>query len=271
MAKKKGGLKAKFKARRNELQERVQESIEDTGGFSSVIDMDIARKLSQNKEIKIWKMKEGDHLIDVIPFFTGTQHSMVGEDVPAYNVGYWAHFRIGPGDETYVCRAKTKQNGKAGACPICEYISKNNISKDTDEELYAALRPKRRVLYLVWVHNSEVDENLGVQVLDTAYFFMEEKLKDIAKRPRQGGSILFADLEIGKSIAFSRNGTGVGTRVVGHRFDDRLEEIPENIYEQEFPLDMILKMDTTYNDISTAFYQGINTGTEVEEEEDEKT
>ena len=262
-------MKSKFKAQRKELTKRVQESIDDTGGFSTVIDLDIARELSTNKSIKSWKMKEGDHIIDIIPFFTGTQHPAVKEDDFAYNIIYYAHFKVGPGKETYVCPLKSAPKGQPkGRCPICEYIDKHNLY-ETDKDLYDLIKPKRRVLYLVWVHDTQQEEDLGLQILDIAHYFMEDKLSSIAKRPRQGGSILFSDVEIGKSIAFERLGSGIGTKVQGHRFDDRPEEIPDNIIEESFPLDMVLKMGIDYKEIHDTFYQSISSEEYVDEDETE--
>lgn len=261
-------LKSKFKAKRKELTKRVQESIDDTGGFSTVIDLDVARKLSTNKEIKSWKMKEGDHIIDILPFFTGEQHPSLKEDEFAYNVIFYAHYNIGPGKENYVCPLKSTPKGQpTDRCPICEYIDKHNL-RETDEELYKKLKPRRRVLYLVWVHDSAQEENVGLQIFDVAHYFMEDKLSAIAKRPRAGGTVLFSDVEIGKSIAFERQGSGIGTTVIGHRFDDRPEEIPDNIIEESFPLDMILKMDVTYKEIHDTFYQSISSEEYVENEEE---
>ncbi len=262
------GFRKTNKNRRQDLVKRVQESIEDTGGFSSIIDLEKAKQLSSNDNIKTWRMKEGEHLIDIIPFIAGENHPKTPVDELAYNVGFWAHYNVGPNNDSYACPIKTWGKSAKVRCPICEYISKMNL-KETDEELYDKIKARRRTAYLVWVHDSDNDEDAGIQILDVAHFFLEEKLREIAKRPRGGGSIVFSDYDEGKTIIFSRSGSGKGTRVVGHRFDDRPEPIPDDILDESFSLDEAMDLKPDFKEMYDSFYQGL--GLEESEPEEEET
>lgn len=167
------GFRKNNKDRRKELAKRVQESIEDTGGFSTIVNLEKAKQLSTNDALKSWRMKEGEHIIDIIPFIAGENHPKTEPDEFAYNVGFWAHYNVGPSNDTYACPIKTWGKGTKLRCPICEYISKMNL-KETDEDLYDKIKARRRTAYLVWVHDTDADEDAGIQTLDVAHFFLEE-------------------------------------------------------------------------------------------------
>ncbi|MCK5861718.1 MAG: hypothetical protein KAH38_04485 [Candidatus Hydrogenedentes bacterium] len=256
-------FRKRARAKRADLEKRVRESIAAASGFPSVIDLEKGTKLG-GRPIKMWAPKEGHHTIDILPFFAGKHHEKAeGEFV--HHRDFHAHYNIGPTEEPYICNAKTKINGKpVGPCPVCEYLSKHDI-KNTDEVLWNKIRPRHRCLYFVWVHDTNAEEEAGAQILDIAHWFMEQKLTEIASNPRTGGVVVFQDLDKGKSIMFQKSGAGISTKVVGHRFDDRPEPIPEEMDDQIFPLDEVLKFDTSYKDLRELFFQGI-----VEEEEGEE-
>lgn len=262
----------KFRSQKQDLMKRHQEQVDskDSGSeFPTIFNKELVPK-----GIEFWKCKPGEHLIDIIPFFAGSQHPKVKEGELAYVVDLWVHQGVGPMNTPYPC---TNRNFKE-TDPICEYIAQNRLP--TDE--WKRVSPKRRTAYLVWVHDSPEEEKKGIQIWEVAHFYFEEKIDEIAKSPRGGGAVAFSDIESGKSIAFTVKKVGTykdakGTDrdsigYLGHRFVDRdIEIIPERILEQSFALDEIIKMKPDYDEMSEAFYgkTGRNQPEEPEQEEDD--
>jgi len=96
---------------------------------------------------------------------------------------------------------------------------------------------------------------------------MEEKIDEIARLPRGGGYIPFSDPDEGKSICWSRKGTGQeNTAYLGHRFIDRESAIPDRILDKTFALDQVITMHTDYDEIKNAFNSTLKNETPTEDE-----
>jgi hypothetical protein len=203
--------------------------------------------------IDFYKVGEGQHLVDIIPFEVGSGmplDSDGNEEFPegsaAYVLNLWIHTNMGKNDAPHVC----PYQNFGEPCPICEFIKANRL----DKPIWSKLRAKQRSIYLVWGHNNREDEKKGIQILDSAFFFMEEKLIEVAKMPKGGGSVSFSDIDNGKSVAWTRKGTGAeNTNYLGHKLVDRESPIPDKILEQTFPLDSIIKMHPSYEVIKKDF------------------
>jgi len=247
-------LRNKFRSQKSDLMQRHQEQIDnkDQGNeFPTIFDKSLIPK-----GIGFWKAGKGDHEIDIIPFFAGNQHNRVPEGKVAYVVDLYVHTNVGPLRTPYPCSAKNFKETD----PICEYISKNRLSKED----WKKVASKRRTAYLVWVHDTPEEEKKGLQIWEVAHFFFEQHIDEIAKTPRGGGAIPFSDVEVGKSIAFSIKSTGKyndgntereSISYSGHRFIDRqTPEIPDHILDQIFPLDEVIMMRPDYEEMETAFY-----------------
>jgi len=259
----------RFRNQKQDLMKRHQEQVDskDSGTkYPTIFDED-----QIPKGIEFWRCKPGEHLIDIIPFFAGTQHPKVREGELAYVVDLWVHVGVGPMNVPYPCTTKNFKETD----PICEYVSQNRLS--TEE--WKRVSPKRRTAYLVWVHDSPEEEKKGLQIWEVAHFYFEEKIDEIAKSPRGGGAVAFSDIESGKSIAFTvkkvgtyKDAKGVDRDSIGylgHRFVDRdIDVIPERILAQSFSLDEVIKMKPDYDEMSEAFFGkgGSSSGPEEEDE-----
>jgi hypothetical protein len=248
-------LRDKFKNHKADLMQRHQEQIDSKDSGTKYPTIFDEEKIPEG--IEFWRCKPGEHLIDIIPFFAGSQHHKVKEGKVAYVVDLWVHTGVGPMNLPFPCTSKNFQETD----PICEYVAQNRLS--TDE--WKRVSPKRRTAYLVWVHDSPEEEKKGVQIWEVSHFYFEEKIDEIAKSPRGGGAVTFSDVDSGKSIAFTVKKIGTykdarGTDrdsigYLGHRFVDRdIEAIPERILAQSFPLDEIIKMKPDYDKMSEAFF-----------------
>lgn len=248
-------IKDRFKKQKQDLLKRHQEQVEnkDSGNeFPTVFD-----KEKIPKGVEFWKPGKGDHIIDIIPFFSGCQNPRVTEGELAYVVDFWVHLNVGPMRTPFCCSAKNFKESD----PMCEYIAANRLSKDD----WKKVASKRRTTYLIWCHDTPEEEKKGLQIWEVAHFYFEEKIDEIAKSPRGGGALAFSDVESGKSIAFTIKVTGKYTDAqgterdslgyIGHRFVDRDNpEIPTRILEQTFPLDEVIKLHPDYDEFAEAFF-----------------
>jgi hypothetical protein len=168
----------------------------------------------------------------------------------AWVVDLYVHWNVGVLKQVVVCPAHT--NGQK--CPICDYLDahRDEMSKKEFDDAKA----KRRVLYLVWVHDNSAEEAKGVQIWEVAHYFMEYNLKEISEKPKGGGTVLYFDPDAGKNILFKKRGKGAGNvEFIGHRFEDRDGPIPEEILNQSFPLDEAV-VYPSYRELYTLFYGG---------------
>ncbi len=207
-------------------------------------------------------------MLDIIPWEAGPDmplgddgHPVIEEGDLSYVLDLQVHMNVGSMKVPIVCPFENY----GLPCPICEFIKDN----DLDKEDWKKVSVKRRVLYLIWVHNSREDEKKGLQLWEISHFSMEEKLNVIAALPRGGGSINFSDFEDGKTIAFTRKGSGQSnTSYLGHRFIDREIDIPDSILDKTFSLDSVVKLHPTYEEIEEMFKgqrAGISSNGDIEE------
>lgn len=246
-------IKSRMKKSRSSLAKRTKQQIDNkdssSRSYPTVVD-----KSKLPEGVEIYRIKEGPHLVDIIPFFVGSDMPLDNETLEPvteegdsdYVLDIRVHRNVGSMREQYVC---PYQNFRE-PCPICEYTNTHFL----DKEIWKELAPKRRVFYLVWDHMTTDGEKKGVQVMELSHFHMEEELCEIALKPKGGGAIVFADVFEGKQVAWRRKGTGMkNTQYVGHKLVDRDYEIPEGILEQGFALDQVVKMHPTYEEIEKAF------------------
>ncbi len=203
--------------------------------------------------IEFWKCTEGDHLVDIIPFEAGPDMPFDDKLKPIsdegdfdYVLDLFVHTSIGNMNNPYVC----PYENFGLPCPVCEFIKANRLEKEVWKKLIA----KHRVIYFLWVHNSVKDEKKGVQIFEASHFFMEQKIASIAKSPKGGGYIKFSCPDKGKSLAWTREGSGLeNTQYLGHRFIDRETAIPDKILDSTFALDSIVNMHPEYDVIKKDF------------------
>jgi hypothetical protein len=217
-----------------------------------------------NLELSFWRpqaTKEEPHIFEIIPFVIGSKPTKI----LAGKSGKWwyildvkVHQNIGPGKMDLLCPAFNY----GLPCPICEDID-NMDRQGRDYEEYANIALKRRCVYNVWVITNAKEESRGARIWEVSHRYSEKAILSIARNPRTGGVIPFAspDKDMGKSIIIEVD-SDVYRTVRGHRFADRLEDIPEHIKKQARPLDEIVIIQP-YDFIREAYF-----GRQVDAEDD---
>lgn len=228
---------------RNAVQQSAQ-SVNDSGGFRNYM-LDTGRPVYR-------KIPAGIFVFDIIPFIAQKDFGNIKTGTVQYVLDVWAHMNIGPTRDSVICPASTL----GLPCPICEERSRLE-SNGADQDAIKALKAKRRVVYNIWVHdNAHIEENKGVQILEGAHFSFEKNIQSIARHPVTGEYIFFADIDLGKSIAFTRTGTGAtDTRYDGFQFVDRRAPIPDAIVEQAVALESFVEV-LSYEELSSKFHAG---------------
>ena len=234
------------------IRRRLKKQEEEAQGGSGVFKGDL--------KIQRWKPKEGQHMIDVVPYFAGKNDSPEAREDGTYMFSYGVHYRVGIDEKTYVC-PRTIPGWEDRRCPICEYAAKMK-QEGMDFDDYKVFFPKKRELYNVVVQDSEKERDKGVQVFDVSYHFMGKLLEPIMKKPIRAGMedvdpyIDFAlETTDGKTIAFSIGSKKTGKDKVfptytGHRFVDRDYDLEEYL-DDAYILDEILYVpsyDEIYKD-----------------------
>ena len=233
-----------------QLQKRHNAGTKTTGGGRYPT---IFLKDKVPEGVEFWRCREGEHLVDIIPFEVGTDmpfderlQPITDEGNLDYVLDLFVHMNVGSMGKPYVC--PYENFGKP--CPICEFIKANRLEKNDWIQLVA----KHRVVYFLWVHDNREEERKGIQIYEASHFMMEEKIAEIAKLPRGGGYKTFSHHDKGKSLAWTRKGSGQkNTRYLGHRFIDRESPIPNKILDMTFPLDTIVNMHPSYEEIKKEF------------------
>jgi len=225
------------KAARQALQQRTEESYETKDKGLTFNDW-----FQRDANLPKFNPDKGEHLIDIIPYPAGSNDPGVvrgkyPEGTPVYVLDVWVHQRIGSAEHYIVC---PRQNYNQ-PCALCDY--RNQLRKEeADEDSIKDLVPKRRVAYNIDDLNNE---EKGIQVLEIAHFFMEQKIMAAAKKKGRkggGGYITFSDPDEGKSVGFERTGKGNNTAFEGHSFEDRDYAIDDDVLEEAYILDEYIQL-----------------------------
>ena len=258
------GFRQQYKKQKQDLIRRHEESVanKDNTQFGSIIDNS---KIPEG--IGFWKCSFADHSIDYIPFVAGPnmpklfendKKKAIKEGEFIWSVDLWTHGRVGVQEYPYVCPAKT--NGEP--CPICEHLQQNRDTYSKEE--YGRISATRQTIHLIWCHDNSEEEAKGIQLWQIAYYFMEKTLKGIAGQGKGGGTNPYFDPDIGKKVAFTKEGSGSKWKFLYHAFVDRDEPIPDKILDQAFSLDSVVKY-ASYDEIHEAFYGAQHDGGPVGE------
>jgi len=248
------------------LMSRMKKSKASIRGGKSIIDIE---KIGDRS---IWKPKDGDHTIDVIPYFAGPDDPKVEEGSPTYLFSYAVHFNIGAAEEPVVCPAVTY--GKP--CPICEHRIQMR-EKGAEKDKWKKLFPKDRAVYNIVCYDRGEEEK-GVQIWDVSNFYFENPVVKLATRKGRGGKtkeIIFQDPKNGKSIVFEiepAKSKDDYPSYSGLAFEDRDYEIEDDILEQALPLDQVVSL-YTYDEIDELYWAGVKSkkrGKGKDEEEEEE-
>lgn len=238
--KKKGGLAKRYQA--------SYESKGSSGGKSGVMDY---KKV--DGEVEFFSPKEGRNRINIIPYTIKTKnHPLVRKGEfeigdKDYVMDIFTHRGVGPSEATVLCLKNTY--GKP--CPICEQSAL--LKKQGKEEEAAALKASRRVFYNV----QDLKNPDKLLVFEASHFLFEKELIDEARDDEEGGFVDFADEEAGKEIKFRCSKVTKGgfefNEFKSFSFEDRDENIPDELLENAISFDEILNVPT-YEEVEKILY-----------------
>lgn len=242
-----------------ELESRVKKGRQNAEGRRfSIINVE---------DVQLWNPKDGEHIIDILPYIAGKNDKDVREGRPTYTFEYLVHNRVGAASVSILCLAEMFNQ----PCPICEHRLQLR-EKGAEDEVWKALFPKKRNLYNIICYDRGEEEK-GVQVWDVPYFYSEKNILSISKkRGRKGieGKLTnFSHPDTGKSISFviepaqSKNDYPTYT---GFSFEERDYKIDDESLESCHTLDEIVHIPT-YEEVES-MYWGSRDRRDGDEEED---
>lgn len=239
------------KKKKSGLAKRYQASYDNQGSFGAKAGVMNWKKV--DGDVEFFSPKEGRNRINIIPYTIKTKnHPLVkkGEfeiGEKDYVMDIFTHRGIGPSEATVLCLKETY--GKP--CPICEQA--NMLKKQGKEKEAGALKASRRVFYNV----QDCKNPDKLLVFEASHFLFEKELIDEARDDEEGGFIDFADEESGKEIKFRCSKVSKGgfefNEFKSFSFEDRDENIPDNILESAISFDEIMNVPT-YEEVEKILY-----------------
>jgi hypothetical protein len=230
---------------KKESEARHKESYaekDDSGRFKSIYDP------TKLLGVKVYKPKEDDHELYIVPYVTGDQHPKLTKGKMAFNVYPFVHRGVGVNEDSYICLNRTYGE----KCPICEYQRELRESEeDVDEAIIKALNPTKRAIYNIVCLDSAKEEALGVQLWDVSHYLFTVPLEELAHKKKGGGDVPYANHEIGKIICFRQKGVKRSLEFTAFEFKDR-DPLTDEILEATYCLDDLLYVPT-YEEVYDAF------------------
>lgn len=234
-------------AMKAEMAARTQESYaskDDSGKFKSIF---IKEKLGN---IQRWKCGEDEHFLNIIPFIAGKNHPTVKEGKPAYYLDVFVHNKVGAKEDSFICMSRTFNK----PCAICDHQNEIRKQDNYNNDYVKSLNPGRRAIYNIQCLDSDKEIAKKVQLWDASHFSIEKNISEIAKLPRNGGFVTFADPDDGKTIMFRRTGTGQNnTKYTAFQFMARTEPISDELLDLALTLDECIYIPT-YDEVKQAFF-----------------
>lgn len=254
--KKKGGLAKRYKA--------SYESKGSSGGKAGVMNWG-----KVDGDVQFFSPTEGKNRINIIPYTIKTKnHPLVkkGEFEVGdsdYVMDVFVHRGVGPSEASVLCLKQTY--GKP--CPICEQSAL--LRKQGKEDEASALKPSRRVFYNI----QDMKNPDTLKVFEASHFLFEKELIDEARDDDEGGFVDFADSETGKEIKFRTSKVSRGgfefNEFKSFSFEDRDENIPDELLEKAISFDEIMNVPT-YEEAEKILYgRDDNEDEDDDEQEDE--
>jgi hypothetical protein len=210
---------------------------------------------SDIRGVNFWSCKEGDHIIDIIPYITGA-NDPIGANEDGYVLELYVHQDVGVKEGMIICLSETFNK----PCPICEE-KRRLIKKGADEETIKNLTPSRypRSIYNIICYDTKEEQEKGIQIWHTSNWLMQQYLLALAKRSVRPGQsnvepfIAFMDADDGRSIAFKREGKEKATKYIGIRFEERNYKISQEILDSAKCLDELIAWPT-YDEVYQDFF-----------------
>ncbi|MFA5394389.1 MAG: hypothetical protein WC346_00035 [Methanogenium sp.] len=231
---------------RQEATQRHNEnysSLNDSGKFRDIY---IPEKKAG---MKLWRCKEDDHEIYIVPYVTGKKHPRLPEGRSDFVLNVFVHRGVGINEDSYICLNRTfKQR-----CPICEYQAELRENENVDEDEVKALNPTKRSIYNIVCVDTPKDEEKGVQVFDVSHYLFTVPLEEMAHKKKGGGEVPYAHIDMGKIISFRKKGSKRNTEFTAFEFKVR-DEIPDEVLDAAVCLDEQLYIPT-YEEVHEAFFE----------------
>ena len=241
-------MKAKDRRKlyKDEMADRQKENYankDNSGRFGSIF-TDAAKA-----KIKLWKCKEDDHEIYIVPYIVGEQHPRLKEGKVDFLLDVFVHRKVGINEDNFICLNRTYKE----KCPICEYQAELKEADEPDEALIKSLNPTRRNIFNIVCCDSEKEKEIGIQIWDVSQWLFTNPLEELAHKKKGGGEVLYADIDVGKIISFRKKGSGVtSTEYTAFEFKDR-DDIPDEVLDQVVCLDELIHKPT-YDEVKEAAF-----------------
>jgi len=243
------------------LQKRIKKGQQRNISTSSII---------KSEGVKLWRPKDGQHIIDIIPYKAGSNDPLTPKGEETYTFEFFVHRNVGPNNSMIICPAATWNK----PCPVCEHRQKLRESGVASDE-WKKLFPRGRNLYNIICYDPG-EEQKGIQIWESPSFYSEKNILAIANKPKRGGgftTVNFPDPEDGKSIGFTvepPKSKDDFTSYLGFNFIDRDYSIDEELLESALTLDEIVQI-LEYKEIEELYYgesRGKKKSKRIHEDED---
>jgi len=110
-----------YRKERAAINERAQNREEDAKSKQSWGNIINSSKLPEG--VKFFKVKEGPHTIDILPFPAGITHPKAEEGQTIWVLDLFVHQNVGVEEQSYVCPQATW----GLPCPVCQYQKAKGI------------------------------------------------------------------------------------------------------------------------------------------------
>ena len=254
--------------KKGKLAKRYQASYESKGSMGGKVGVMDWKKV--DGEVQFFSPVEGRNRINIIPYVIKSKnHPLVRKGEfeigdKDYVMDVYVHRGVGPSEASVLCLKNTY--GKP--CPICE--QSQVLRKQGKEEEAGALKASRRVFYNV----QDLKNPDTLKVFEASHYLFEKELIDEARDDDEGGFVDFADEETGKEIKFRCSKVTKGklefNEFKSFSFEDRDENIPDELLENAISFDEILRVPT-YDEVEKILYGRDDDDDEEDDDEENET
>jgi len=212
----------------------------------------------------LWRpKKEGVYRMEILPYEVGKGNPNADEGMVHWERTFYVHSRIGPNQQWFLCPAQTL--GKK--CPICEFRAKLMKDVDSDEEMIAALAPKKRQLFNILVHG---EEDKGIQLFEYSFHQFGKLLFTYLKNDDEDEYQNFSHLDDGQTLKVSFDDKGAyGKEASVIEFKPRKTELDEDLLDQTHCLDDLMK-ETPFKEMKNALLQTTSEDDDDDDDDDDE-
>ena len=217
--------------RKAALKKRTQSTVKnrDINKYGGIDVLDLSKSGKKGK-VNLYEclMEKKKNMIDILPFeisqdwykklktFNGKLVGLEPGD-EEYKLEYAMHRNVGPEKKNMLC---LKQMFGL-PCEACSQRDEEFSKDNPDEDITDALKPTWRCIYNIYDYN---EPEKDIQIWDYSRFLFEATLLEDAEND-DGGIILFADIEEGKTLQFKGKKKTMGKQsfaeVAEVSFEDR--------------------------------------------------